>query len=187
MMGKKVVLTGPTCSGKTTVAKVLIERYGFRPVVGYTTRPMRPGEVDGIDYHFISLEKFEEMMDQGLFEEVISYNASFGFCRYGSLKKDWHSVNNLVSILTPEGIANLSVATLNVWMDIPENDIRRRAIQRGDNLEEVERRLRTDQELFKDFKHSFDYIFRFTDPDLSPDIIAKMVYEFADSHDLHML
>src|SRR6476660_5670864 len=60
--GLMFVLSSPSGAGKTTLSRLLIERIpGLQMSVSATTRPMRPGEVDGRDYHFIDKAKFEEM------------------------------------------------------------------------------------------------------------------------------
>ncbi len=65
-----VVLAGPSGTGKTTLARGLVAsspRYCF--AVSATTRPPRPGEVDGVDYHFVERARFLEMVDRGEFAE----------------------------------------------------------------------------------------------------------------------
>ena len=60
--GLMFVLSSPSGAGKTTLSRLLIQRTpGLRMSVSATTRPMRPGEVDGSDYHFIDAAKFEQM------------------------------------------------------------------------------------------------------------------------------
>src|SRR6202165_4060230 len=60
--GLMFVLSSPSGAGKTTLSRLLIERMpGLKMSVSATTRPMRPGEVDGRDYHFIDKAKFEQM------------------------------------------------------------------------------------------------------------------------------
>ena len=69
--GRLVVLVGPSGSGKTTLARQLIdahpERWTFS--VSHTTRPRRPTEVDGRDYHFVQRVAFERLRDAGGFAE----------------------------------------------------------------------------------------------------------------------
>lgn len=68
-----LVLAATSGTGKTTLARHLVEgpgRYVFS--VSATTRPPRPGEVDGVDYHFLSRETFEERVEQGWFAEWAS-------------------------------------------------------------------------------------------------------------------
>src|SRR2546423_5011164 len=61
--GLMFVLSSPSGAGKTTLSRLLIERMpGLKMSVSATTRPMRPGEIDGRDYYFIDNEKFEQMV-----------------------------------------------------------------------------------------------------------------------------
>ena len=55
-----LVIVGPSASGKTQMVQELIKKYKMEKLVTYTTRAMRVGEVNGKDYHFISVEEFEE-------------------------------------------------------------------------------------------------------------------------------
>ena len=52
-----IVLVGKTCSGKDSIKKELIN-LGMKNIVTYTTRPLRNGEVNGVDYHFIDIDTF---------------------------------------------------------------------------------------------------------------------------------
>ena len=65
-----VVLSSPSGVGKTTITKKLQQKYhSFKISVSHTTRKPRSNEVDGVDYHFISLKKFEELIDKKKFYE----------------------------------------------------------------------------------------------------------------------
>lgn len=65
------VFTGPDGSGRKTVADMVGHTLGLRKVLSYTTRPKRPAEVDGQDYHFITREQFEEAERNGEFVESV--------------------------------------------------------------------------------------------------------------------
>ena len=92
-----LVMIGASASGKTEIAKILIKKYGFSKLVTYTTREMRAGEVNGVDYHFISLEEFERKKKKREFLETAQYNDTF----YGSPKKG--ADENKVIIVDPKG------------------------------------------------------------------------------------
>src|SRR6478736_5742261 len=64
--GLMFVLSSPSGAGKTTLSRMLLEREpGLKMSVSATTRPMRPGEVEGRDYFFVGKPKFEAMVEQG--------------------------------------------------------------------------------------------------------------------------
>ena len=68
--GKLVVFSAPSGTGKSTIAKLILERIAnIRFSVSATTRPKRPGEEDGVNYHFLSREEFEQQIHQGGFIE----------------------------------------------------------------------------------------------------------------------
>ena len=68
--GVMFILSSPSGAGKTTVSRMLLAQDGHIAMsVSATTRPMRPGEVDGRDYHFVSREEFDRMASAGEFLE----------------------------------------------------------------------------------------------------------------------
>lgn len=68
--GLLVVVSGPSGAGKGTICKALMQRYdGIRVSVSATTRSPRAGEVDGVNYHFLTHDRFEEMISQQEFLE----------------------------------------------------------------------------------------------------------------------
>ena len=80
-----LVLSSPSGAGKTTIARRLLEtRADLAYSVSATTRPMRPGETDGNDYHFLTAEEFERRVSTGEFLE----HASYGGNRYGTLGRE---------------------------------------------------------------------------------------------------
>mgnify|MGYP000273842761 FL=1 len=60
-MDSKIVIVGKAASGKDYFRKILADK-GFKSGVSHTTRPPRKGEVDGVDYHFITVEQFKAMI-----------------------------------------------------------------------------------------------------------------------------
>jgi guanylate kinase len=81
--GLLFVLSSPSGAGKSTIArKLLASDSGLEMSVSATTRPIRPGEVDGNDYHFVDLERFRAMVAEGAFLE---WAHVFGH-RYGTPK-----------------------------------------------------------------------------------------------------
>ena len=83
--GLLFVLSSPSGAGKSTIARMILESDdGIGLSVSATTRPIRPGEVDGRDYHFVSNEEFDRLVGEGRFLEWANV---FGH-RYGTLKSE---------------------------------------------------------------------------------------------------
>ena len=74
--GKLVVISGPSGAGKTSVCRALKEHPDVEFSVSATTRAMRAGERDGVDYHFLSREDFQRRLDENQFLEWASYNGN---------------------------------------------------------------------------------------------------------------
>ena len=83
-MGKIVCLMGKSSTGKDTIYKELLKRknIAFRTVVPYTTRPIRAGEQEGVEYHFTDEEGFQALKEQGKIIEDRAYNTCHGLWRY---------------------------------------------------------------------------------------------------------
>lgn len=80
-----IVLSAPSGGGKTTIARrLLAERDDVGYSVSCTTRPPRPGEKDGVDYHFLSKQEFEERAKRGEFAEWAEVHGK----RYGTLRAE---------------------------------------------------------------------------------------------------
>ena len=80
--GLLIVISGPSGVGKDTLIKRLLELdRNLRYSVSCTTRAPRPGEQDGVDYSFVSRERFQHLIDEGAFLEHATYNGN----QYGTL------------------------------------------------------------------------------------------------------
>ncbi|MCA9359719.1 guanylate kinase [Candidatus Kaiserbacteria bacterium] len=83
--GHVVVVMAPMGSGKGTIIKSALEEYPtVYETVSCTSRAVRPGEVDGVQYHFLSLEAFDKKIEDGEFLEW----AEFAGHKYGTLKSE---------------------------------------------------------------------------------------------------
>ena len=83
-MGYIFYLMGKSSSGKDTIYQELINIEGFplKTVKGYTTRPMRSGETNGVEYYFVDNTQFKEMDNQGIIIEYRNYNTVHGVWSY---------------------------------------------------------------------------------------------------------
>lgn len=137
-----IVLVGESASGKSSIEKYFVNNYGYKKVVSYTTRSPRPNEVDGVDYHFVSVEEFKSLKENGFFAETAVYND----WHYGTAKED--CTNDKIAVLTPHGLRQVSkindIRTISFYINVPRRDRLIKILQRGDNIEEAYRRSLSD-------------------------------------------
>jgi guanylate kinase len=80
--GSIVVVAGPTAVGKGTINRLIVDSHDdIEMSVSATTRPPRPGEIDGVDYHFVDNEQFDQMIELG---QLLEWAIVHGHHRYGT-------------------------------------------------------------------------------------------------------
>ena len=85
MANRLMVISGPTAVGKGTVIRYILEHHPeIKLSVSATTRAPRPGEVDGVAYHFLSLEEFDAKIAAG---QMLEYAVVHGTNKYGTLRE----------------------------------------------------------------------------------------------------
>ena len=151
-----IVLVGESASGKSSIERCMVDRYGFKKIVSYTTRPPREREVNGVDYNFISAEQFDELKKQGFFAETAQYR---DWC-YGTAKKD--CTDDKVAVLTPHGLRQISkikgINIISFYVNVPRRDRLIKILQRGDNIEEAYRRSLSDVGQFDGIEDEVSYV-----------------------------
>ncbi len=110
-MGKIVCLMGKSSSGKDTIYKRLLTQKNvpLQTIVPYTTRPIRVGEQDGVEYHFTDEEGFQRLLAQGAVVEARAYDTCYGVWRYFTVADERIdlSAHSYVLIGTPEAYTQL--------------------------------------------------------------------------------
>jgi guanylate kinase len=144
-----LVITGPSGVGKGTLIRGLLERVGGLELsVSATTRPPRPRERDGVDYHFISAEEFDAHLAAGDFLEHATYSGH----RYGTLRAEVERRlargRSVVLEIEVQGARQVRAAipdALAVFIAPPSREaLRERLLARGtDDPVQVDERLRT--------------------------------------------
>ena len=177
-----IVLVGKTASGKTTVANELCKHHGYKRIITYTTRPMRENEVQDIDYHFISDEQFNKMVENNEFTEYKRYNTAHGVWSYGSIitSEQEFSDDCYVIILTPQGLRDLSKKIsryIAFYLNVDFETQLERLKKRGDEEQQIIKRLKNDDKDFENVIDIVDYNFH-TDGKISPQGIVNMIIDF---------
>ena len=145
--GILIIVSAPSGCGKSTVVHALMEkRKNLRFSVSATTRKMREGEVDGVDYYFISREAFERMIEENAFLEHAEY---VGNC-YGTPReaverqlRDGYDVYLDIDVQGALQVKKQRPETLMIFLMPPSmEELRRRLENRGTNTpEEIRARL----------------------------------------------
>jgi guanylate kinase len=136
------VITGPSGVGKGTLIRTLLERVPqLQLAVSATTRSPRPGEEDGVHYHFLSEAEFDKRVIAGEFLEHADYSGR----RYGTLKSELSKTDVVLEIEVQGArqVAREMPDAVRIFIAPPSEDaLRNRLVGRGhDDPEQVERRL----------------------------------------------
>ena len=155
-----LILSSPSGVGKTTLTKKIQQKYqSFKISVSHTTRLPRSNEVDGVDYHFISNERFEELIKKNDFYEHAKIFGNY----YGTLKKNVDEVikrNDILFDIDWQGTKQLSkfknLKLIKIYLITGDKEeIKKRLINRNQNSpEEIKKRFDAFDD---DIKHWNDY------------------------------
>lgn len=171
------VLLGPTCSGKTTALKKLIDA-GYETLVTYTTRPKRINEVNGKDYHFISEQQYSHLDKLNLLIAKNTFKNAYGTeWHYAINRQDIDLDKDIVAITEPKGYRDLirnfgKENVVGIYLKIDYETRLNRGLNRKDCVKELLRRLSADEEVFRNFDKEVDHII--TDHSLN-EVLDKII------------
>lgn len=168
-----LILIGPSASGKTESAKLMMNKYPIFRVVTCTTRPKRINEIDGFDYHFLSPEEFLLKQKQGYFIETTHYHQSY----YGTPKNEL--ADNKFIILEPKGLESFlkfDFPVVAIFLKTKEEIRIERMKQRKDKIKDIKERIKEDRKEFnlKNI-HGLDLIIDTTNLSLTE--VADLIYQ----------
>ena len=145
--GMLLVISGPSGTGKgTLIEKLMKDDPTLVFSVSATTRAPRPGEIDGVHYHFVSNEKYDELVAEGAFVEYATVHGN----RYGTLRSEVYQRlergENVVLDIDVQGALNVIASEkekVSIFLLPPSmKELRRRLTERGtETPEQVETRL----------------------------------------------
>ncbi len=151
VLGSLLVVSGPSGSGKTTLCRRATDNGLCVYSISCTTRPPRPGEMDGVDYHFLSKEEFTAKVAAGEFLEHAEVHGNF----YGTLKADIVNLlvhgKSVVMDIDVQGAEQVRSSTdaflartyADVYIHVPQDELKARLCGRQtDSAEVIALRLR---------------------------------------------
>ncbi len=146
--GVLFVMSAPSGAGKTSISReLLVHRPDLRQSISYTTRAMRSGERDGIDYHFVTPDRFRQMVDLGAFAEWAEVHGNCYGTAKATLQQTSDEGHDILLDIDVQGAALLRASGVDgVFIFIlPPNmaELRQRLAGRNtDSAEVIERRMR---------------------------------------------
>lgn len=157
-MANLFYIMGKSASGKDTIYKRIKEEIDIKEYVLYTTRPMREGEREGIDYHYVSDEQISKFKEEGKVIESRTYQTVKGPWTYATIAdKQLKQNGDIITVGTLESYRKVreyfenrkDTKVLPIYITIDEQERRKRAIEREErqknpNYAEVERRINAD-------------------------------------------
>jgi guanylate kinase len=161
--GNLYVVAGPSGSGKTSLVAALLEREaGIRLSVSYTTRAPRPGEVDGVNYHFVDEAAFDAMAKRGEFLEHAHVHGNWYATSATWLARETASGRDVLLEIDWQGAAQvkkLIATSVGVFILPPSVALLRERLERRgqDSAEVIERRVQAAREEMAHWE-DFDYV-----------------------------
>lgn len=157
-MGNFIYIMGKSASGKDTIYKRIKEQMNIKTYILYTTRPMREGEKEGVDYHYVSDEQIEKFRKAGKIIESRTYQTVNGPWTYATVADEQlRQTGDIITVGTLESYKNIKeyykdkkdTKLLPVYITIDEQEREKRAIEREKkqpvpNYAEVARRIKAD-------------------------------------------
>lgn len=189
-----LLLAGPAGTGKTTLCERLVRDWpGMERVVTATTRPPRPGEVNGRDYHFLSDVEFDRLIAEDAFLEWARVHGKDR--RYGTLRRTidekFRRQIDLCMNIDVQGVASIRAVAqrdpafarrlVTIFLMPPSLDELRQRLQgRGqDSPEEIERRMETARRELEQWEH-YDFCVRSRSRDEDFEVVRSIL--IAEKH-----
>ena len=178
-----VILSGVSGAGKDTIKKELIKRMEeVESLPSFTSRNPRVGEEEGIQYHFITKEQFEEKIKNNEFYEYDLHHENY----YGTSRKLMNdkiqSGKIIVKDIEVNGTENLvkllkeDTKIVTIFLKVDKDELRRRLENRGDNLTEEEMQIRLGRLEYEESKIKlYDYVIKNDDFEKTVEIIMSII------------
>ena len=199
-MGKIYCLMGKSASGKDTIYKMVLEKMDERikTIIPYTTRPIRSGENEGVEYHFVSVPDFKKMEAEGKVIESRCYHTVHGDWYYFTANDGQIDLSayDYLLIMTPEGCASLkkhfgddAVRPLYIYVETGlrlQRAVERERKQSSPKYAELCRRFLADEEDFSENILSKLNIWEKYENNDIETCVGKILSDLKDSTDMRL-
>ncbi|HIU51065.1 MAG TPA: AAA family ATPase [Candidatus Merdicola faecigallinarum] len=178
-----VILSGVAGAGKNTIQKELIKRIeNVIAIPSFTDREIRPGDVPGETYNFVSTEEFERMIADGeLYEYDIHHNHYYGTSKkvLNDKMKDGKIIVKDIDVNGTENLVNLlknDTKVITIFLRVPKEELRKRLENRIDKPSPKEIQLRLNRFDYEESKiGSYDYVLKNNDLEKTLQIITAII------------
>ncbi len=176
-----VILSGVSGAGKDTIKKELLKRMeDIVTLPSFTSRERRPIEEEGVQYHFITKEAFEEKIKKGDFYEYDVHHGNYYGTSRELLNEKIEQGKIIVKDIEVNGTENLikllgrDTRIVTIFLKVGKEELKRRLFERGDNAQDIELRLsRLDYEESK--LKLYDYVLKNDDFEKTVQIIMTII------------
>ena len=180
-----VILSGVAGAGKNTIQKEIIKRMeNVVAITSFTDRPIRPGDVPGETYNFVSTEEFERMIKDGeLYEYDIHHNHYYGTSRkvLNDKIKEGKVIIKDIDVNGTENLINLlknDTKVITIFLRVPKKELEKRLETRIDKPSPKEIKLRLNRFDYEESKIDlYDYVIKNNDLEKTVSIIQTIIEE----------
>ncbi len=175
-----IIFSGPSGVGKSTIINELIKHKNLYFSISHTTREKRHNEIDGVDYFFVTINEFNNLINSKYFIEYEKYGTDF----YGT-GKDQLINNDLITVLDVEvnGATKLledNSDFVGIFIDIENSELIKRLENRGHDQEFINKRMNLANKQ-RNKINKFDYVIKNVDINTTVKKILDLIYKLEES------
>lgn len=156
---KIIAICGKAGAGKDTLLRILADRYKVHEIISCTTRPMREGEKDGVNYYYLTKEQFAQKIMNDEMLECAEFNGWF----YGTMTEGLDTEGWNIGVFNPKGVEaleeNPDVNVQTIYINVPgkERLIRQLNREKDPDINEIIRRYNADEKDFISLPDRFPF------------------------------
>ena len=179
-IGTLYIIAAPSGAGKTSLVKAITSQIkGLEVSVSHTTRPARPNDVDGVDYHFIDDNQFNrKVANQEFLEHALVFGHQYGTCKQEVLEKIKQGIDIILEIdwQGARQIRQIFSNSVGIYIFPPSFEaLRRRLVHRNeDDGEVIDLRMQQAASEMSHY-HEFDYLVVNDDFDIAVNDLSKII------------